>query len=94
MGPTIALIIALGCFILLGFILRRAGQKGQAKGINIAERDERLRRVARRARVFAGAGAAIGFYGAVVGSRDLFATGFAFAIVEASWPLFFRLLRR
>jgi len=36
MGPTIALIIALGCFVLLGFILRRAGQKGQAKGINIA----------------------------------------------------------
>jgi len=48
----------------------------------------------RQALIAAGAGAAIGFSGAVIGSRDLFATGFAFAIVQASLPLFTRLPRR
>jgi hypothetical protein len=48
----------------------------------------------RKRQALIAAGAAIGFYGAVIGSRDLFATGFAFAIVQASLPLFTRLPRR
>jgi len=35
-----------------------------------------------------------GILRAVIGSRDLFATGFAFAIVQASLPLFTRFARR
>jgi hypothetical protein len=81
-------------FVLLGFILRRAAQKGIRKGINPQKQAEALRRIERRALISAGAGAAIGFYGAVIGSRGLFAAGFSFAIVQASLPLLSRMARR
>jgi len=81
-------------FVLLGLILRRGRQKSIRKGIDPQKQAEALRRIERQARIAAGAGAAIGFYGAVVGSRDLFAAGFAFAIVQASLPLLTRLSRR
>jgi len=94
MGPTAALIFGFAMFVLLGFILRRAAKKGIRKGIDPQTQAEAFRRIERRAVIAAGAGAAIGFYGAVIGSRDLFATGFAFAIVQASLPLFTRFARR